>query len=1086
MDYRLLGPLEVRGTDGPLPLGGAKQRALLALLLLNANRVVPRARRVDELWGEQPPETAVGTVQVYVSRLRKLLPDGSLATRPSGYTLELEPDDLDLARFERLTADARTAEPERASRLLREALDLWRGPALAEFDEPFAGVEGGRLEELRLAALEDRIDADLALGHHGELVGELEVLIAERPHRERLRGQLMLALYRSGRQAEALEAYRAARATLDELGLEPGAPLKRLERQVLAQDASLDHARSLTPAPALPVPGPLVPSSPFPFVGREPELESLRSLIERARGGEGAFVLLAGEPGAGKTRLVRELAHRAVHEGVLVCYGASGAAVQVPYQAVRDWLEFVLRVSDPQALGSVVGESGDALVRLAPGYAALTGREQVADTTADPYVIQAAVAEFLRRLAGRRPLLLVAEDIHWADAESLAILGRLARMAPEARIVVIATYRKPGEDIGVELADAVADFSRLEGVQRVTLGSLSAADLGAFVREAANAEASDDLVAGIGELTDGTPLLVCELWRDLVAGNALEISDTHVTLARPLAEIRGPERIGELLEHRLSRLSPETRALIELAAVTGPRFVLGVVADAAGLDRAGLTIAVEQGARSGIIEELPTSPPAGRFTHELLRRGVYDRISGVRRTDLHLRVGEALEGSHGADSARVLPELAHHFTLAAPLAGTERAVDYNLRAAQAAMASVAYREAAARLATALELGIADPRERARVQGELGHLYHETGRIADADAVLTASFEAATSVGERGLAMRALVQRANERLASDPQVSSAEIVPLAEEAIEAFEQAEDTLGLAMAEHLLGHALGREGKVDDGYAALDRALAYAEAAGDQLMARHIIGRRARGLCDGPTPALESIAAIEHLRASKLNHPALDAGLRRSLALFLSMVGRFDEALQHIEASDLILEQAVETDFTLQSRWTVANALELAGDLVGAEERYVAAFLYMRDARGQESDARAMRIASELALMYCDQRRWDDAVSVLAYGGDIDGDVPVRGKLYSFFRFAARGRLAAHRGETAEAVDLVQRAVEVADRSKWLDPRARVWLALAEVLGAGGRNAEADAARATAIALYEQKGNVTAANRARVSLH
>ena len=161
---------------------------------------------------------------------------------------------------------------------------------------------------------------------------------------------------------------------------------------------------------------------------------------------------------------------------------------------------------------------------------------------------------------------------------------------------------------------------------------------------------------------------------------------------------------------------------------------------------------------SGIVEELPEPAPACRFTHELVRRAVYDRVTGIRRAELHLRVGEALERVHAADPARVLPELAHHFTLAAPVAGAERAVDYNLRAADAAIAAAAYDEAAARLSTALELGIADPRERARVQVELAYLLSETGRVSEADAILAASLDAATGLEERGIAARALVQR----------------------------------------------------------------------------------------------------------------------------------------------------------------------------------------------------------------------------------------------------------------------------------------------------------------------------------------
>jgi DNA-binding SARP family transcriptional activator len=249
MDFRLLGPLEVVERDRPLALGGVKQRSLLAILLLEANALVSTDRLIDQLWGATPPATCGKSIQVYVSRLRKELGDGRLATRAPGYVLRVDPSELDLARFEQLAAEARRADPETAARKLRDALALWRGPPLADLAyEPFAQAEIARLEELRLAVLEQRIDADLALGRHAELVGELEALVARHPLREGLRGQLMLALYRSARQAEALDAYRHARRELDEeLGLEPSERLKLLEQAILRHDPALD-LRDETPA----------------------------------------------------------------------------------------------------------------------------------------------------------------------------------------------------------------------------------------------------------------------------------------------------------------------------------------------------------------------------------------------------------------------------------------------------------------------------------------------------------------------------------------------------------------------------------------------------------------------------------------------------------------------------------------------------------------------------------------------------------------------------------------------------------------------------------------------------------------------
>jgi DNA-binding SARP family transcriptional activator len=228
MDYGILGPLEVRLADGRLlDLGGQKQRTLLGLLLLQANEVVSSERLIDALWEGTPPETAQKALQVHVSQLRKLLGKARLETRPPGYLLRVEPDELDVGRFVELQQQGR----------LRDALALWRGPPLAEFAfQRFAQIEIERLDELRLACLEERIEGDLAAGLDADLVGELNVLVREHPLREHLRCQLMLALYRSGRQAEALETYQAARRELvDELGIEPGRPLRALHQAILNQ-----------------------------------------------------------------------------------------------------------------------------------------------------------------------------------------------------------------------------------------------------------------------------------------------------------------------------------------------------------------------------------------------------------------------------------------------------------------------------------------------------------------------------------------------------------------------------------------------------------------------------------------------------------------------------------------------------------------------------------------------------------------------------------------------------------------------------------------------------------------------------------
>ena len=385
IEFGVLGPLEASRGGEPLHLGGGKQRALLAILLLNANEVVSSDRLIDELWGEAAPETAGKALQVHVSQLRKALepergpgdPGRVLITKPPGYTLALEPDQLDLTRFDRLTGEGREAlaasDPERAAALLRDALSLWRGPALADVAfEPFAQPEIARLEELRMAALEDRLQADIERGRHSDVIGELERLVAADPLRERPRAQLMLALYRSGRQAEALEAYRRARDTLvEELGIEPGKELQGLHEQILRQDPALDLAEERIGRPVEEVAAPREVGARFEaaeaFVGREREISELEAALGHTFEGRGSVYLIGGEPGIGKSRLADELSRlaRDRHARVLWgrCWEAGGAPAYWPWvQALRTYIVD----ADPDSLRAQLGPRGSEVAQLLP------------------------------------------------------------------------------------------------------------------------------------------------------------------------------------------------------------------------------------------------------------------------------------------------------------------------------------------------------------------------------------------------------------------------------------------------------------------------------------------------------------------------------------------------------------------------------------------------------------------------------------------------------------------------------------------------------------------------------------------------
>jgi DNA-binding SARP family transcriptional activator len=452
MEFRVLGPLEVADHGSSVALGGGKQRALLAVLLLHANEVVGTDRLIDELWGQAPPLTVTKSVHVYVSRLRRELGEDRVVTRPPGYLLRLEPRELDLKRFEALLAEARNGDGDATTtaRTLREALALWRGPPLADLAyEPFAQIEIARLEELRWAALEARIDADLACGRHAELVGELQALIAAHPLRERLHCQLMLALYRSARQADALEAYRNARGLLsDELGLEPGEELKRLEAAILRQDPALDLATEREEAGAT-----ASPQVEDPAVLVVPAaLGSLESLLELARplamGEPRRALIVAGVVAAGG--LGAATAALAARREELL---AEGLAVRVAAFSSPTPGRDIARLATKQRVNLLVLEAGPAPL---DGEAAVILEHAPCD-----------VALVVGAGGGPEPgAVLVPFGAAWHDWAALEVAAWFARALgrPLRLIGAASDERENGRDASRLLADASLIVQRTAGI----------------------------------------------------------------------------------------------------------------------------------------------------------------------------------------------------------------------------------------------------------------------------------------------------------------------------------------------------------------------------------------------------------------------------------------------------------------------------------------------------------------------------------------------------------------------------------------------------------------------------------------------
>jgi len=624
------------------------------------------------------------------------------------------------------------------------------------------------------------------------------------------------------------------------------------------------------------LPDPLRPTSLSPFVGRAAELEKLRTLMPRAAGERRRVALLAGEPGAGKSRLAREFAGEVAREGVLVLYGACDAVVRTPYGPFVEALERLVRVTDAAQLHTALGAGGGELRRLLPDLAAqVEGLAQPvkADADTERHRLHTAVAELLANISRTRPVLLVLEDGHWADATTLLLLRHLARSAWSARLLILATFRDSEADVPAELAETLADLRRSEDVVRMRLDGLSGREVSDLVSRAAGGDADPDvrelqeLATTIHDLTAGNAFLVCELWRAVVETGMVELAGGQVRVTRPLTELGTPESVREVVNQRLSRLAPRTIQLLELAAVAGPEFELEPVRCAAGIAEPELLAALEDAVGSGMIEELHAQRLACRFTHEIVRRALYDRLSRLRRAELHLRVGEALERA-GADSDRTLADLAHHFGAAAPFGGAERAIDYNLRAARAAGTALAFDDAAMRLRTAIEIGIQGKPERAGALLELGAASHRAGKATDALDAFASAAEIARDLGSGELLARAAI--GYEDACWRPGVIR-NAIELLDEALAAVEESSDELRIGLLAGL-SRALQFAGERERGALVRENVVALARRYGDRAgLAKVLVGSY---WARGATPLEEILSMLTEAR--DLAHELGDAEL------------------------------------------------------------------------------------------------------------------------------------------------------------------------------------------------------------------
>ena len=783
MEFRILGPLEVLEDGRQIDVAGAKQRTLLACLLLQPNEVVSSDRLIEALWEDEPPETAPKALQVYVSQLRKALGKERLETRAPGYRLRVEPGELDATRFERLVAEGKP----------QEALALWRGDPLSEFAyQRFAQAEIARVEELRLTSLEQRIEQDLEAGRHAALVSELEALVREHPLRERLRGQLMLALYRSGRQAEALEVYQESRRMLiEELGIEPSQELRELQRTILRQDPALNPVLVEEPSAD-------DEASTAVFVGREVELDAVRSGLEAAFAGHGRLFLLVGEPGIGKSRLAEETVREARARGARVVVGraweAGGAPAYWPWvQSLRALVDEMAddRLRDLLRVGA--GELAGLLPELHRRFNDLPAPSEHESELARFRLFE-AVSSLLRRDAERTPIVLVLDDLHAADEPTLLMLRFVARELAHARVLVLAAYRDVDPTPAEPLTIAVTELVREPVTRALRLSGLRRSDVTRFIELISGEVPSEDVVETIHDETEGNPLFIGEIVRLLESEGRLHSADG--------SKVAIPQTVRDVIARRLRHLSDESNRILNLASVLGREFSLDALTLMADVKEEELFEILDEAIRARVLSDLPGSVGRLRFAHVLIRDTLYDELTPVRRIGLHRSAMQALEQVYGSDPGAHLAELALHAAAGGEFA---EATAYARRAGDRAVALLAYEEAARLYRTALDALESSPSVDASARCELllalGEALGKAGDTAEAKATFITATDVARDArlaehlarGALGYGGRFYFARAG---------SDRRLVPLLEEALAALGEGESVLRVQVLARLAG--------------------------------------------------------------------------------------------------------------------------------------------------------------------------------------------------------------------------------------------------------------------------------------------
>jgi DNA-binding SARP family transcriptional activator len=676
----LLGPVSAESGGVELGLGGLKQRAVFALLALNAGRVVPLDRLVDELWRDEPPSRATLSLQSYISRLRRVLTGAAqIVTRPPGWMLALDPREVDVTRFADLVTRSRGLPPADAVPVLREALGLWNGEALADLQTlSFARDEATRLAEMRLSATGLLLDAMLATGESDAVIAEARRFVTAHPYHEHGWQALMLALYRAGRQSDAVAAAAELRRVLvGELGLDPSRETRDLEQRILRQDPALV-------APAVPGPEPVATPAAdgAVLVGREKALRALDDAVA----GPGRLLVLEAPAGLGKSTMLQALAGRVHRAGGVVVRGGGVGTGAMP--ALWPWVTIVRELA--------AHVSGDVAAGTPAAAALALLSEGGGDATLSRTTLYRGVVDLLAAVARDRHLAVLVDDAHGVDADTLTLLA-LAVDELAGHGVTFAVALRPDEPGTAEIRGLIGR-TRHDLVTEVALPGLDSAAVGELVRRMSGTDADPAVVDAITSRTVGNPLFVGELVRLLSSERRLDAASVRTAL---------PPHVRDVLRRRLERLPGQTVTLLTVIALAAGPADVDLLAEVTGLD----PDAVLDSCESALLAELLVEEPAGfQLSHDLVRQTLEQELSGARRIRLHAKLATAWQGRDALTPQQVLG-LARHLTHAAPILGPAAAVPYLLAASDDALSRYAHDQGAQLLEDALEL-VAQVRDRA--------------------------------------------------------------------------------------------------------------------------------------------------------------------------------------------------------------------------------------------------------------------------------------------------------------------------------------------------------------------------------------